>query len=49
MYFEFICPACNINQYHASNLNKHLNICKEYDKWLKTYKPPTNIEINTKK
>ena len=35
----FICYACKQDQHFASNLNKHINICKSYNKWIKTYKP----------
>lgn len=39
----FICPACNVDQYTAGNLNKHLSTCEVYIDFIKTYVPPKTV------
>lgn len=43
-HYNFYCPACKIDQHYPTNLNKHLEICKIYPEWIKTYKPPKTFD-----
>ena len=43
MILTFECIACNKCQKTATNLNRHLNECKEYENFIKKYIPPKNI------
>lgn len=44
--FELKCEACNFKTQYAASINKHLSTCKEYDEWIKTYKPPKGYECS---
>lgn len=41
-----ICPACKIDYFTCSNLNKHLTVCKKYDSFILTYNPPKGIKCS---
>ena len=40
---NYICQACGKDQKSASCLNKHLNSCNRYPKWIKNYKKPLYV------
>jgi hypothetical protein len=44
---NFVCPACKIDMYTASTLNKHLESCLKYDEFIKKYVPPRIYECLT--
>lgn len=50
MYNSIKCLACNFESENFALLNRHISKCKNYDVWIKTYKPEyfkcKNCELN---
>ena len=44
LYYE--CMACKKLETTPASLNKHINECKYYNEFIKTYKPPKYIECS---